>query len=87
MKPQFSIATLLLSTAFVAITLGAWVAVNQHTVQVLPEEYLVIVPFSMPFAFCGYALGRRAVSLAFLVTFAITEAIAIAIGIWGWRTF
>ena len=83
MKPQFSISTLLISTAFVAISLGGWIAIDKSiTRPVNYLEYLILAPFCVPFAFCGYAIGQRRVSILLAIVFAITEAVAVPIAIW-----
>lgn len=87
MKPQFYISTLLISTAFVAITVGAWIAMRERTDYNGPTtmDLVSLLPYCMPFAFCGYAFGKRSASVVFLIAFVIAEAIAVVVGAWAWN--
>jgi hypothetical protein len=82
--PQFTTKTLLLITAVAAITCGGIFGFN----AILPEriplgifvmELLAVVPLWWPYAFIGFAIGRKRLSVAMVITFAVTEAIALAI--------
>ncbi len=87
MKLQFSTASLLLATTFIAIAAGGMVpfwqalAPNEHAFVAYLLEALS--PVIIPFLFVAFALGRRALTVRIVIAFAIGEGAAIAL--WFWR--
>jgi hypothetical protein len=84
MKFQFSILAMMIATAFVAITFGAWMAVwrvvigsdpSQRVIE-LAGAVVVVSPFWVPFLFVAYALGRRQLHVRLVALFAIVEIAA-----------
>jgi hypothetical protein len=91
MKLQFGTPAILLGTAFIAVWLGGYFATlarnarefNFAATPLLWDTILIWGPVSyspiwLPLVFLGYAAGRRAISLKFVVAFAIAEALAVA---------
>jgi len=83
--PQFTTKTLLLITAVAAILCGG--IVGFHAILPGPRmplgifviESLALVPLWLPYAFIGFAIGRKRLSVAMVMILALTEAIALAI--------
>jgi hypothetical protein len=83
MRIQFGISTIMVATAFIAVSIGGWTASFRHlntnggeTVYDLLGGLSVSSPFWMPAIFCSYALGRRQANPATLLAFAGAEATA-----------
>jgi hypothetical protein len=90
MKIQFRISSLLLGTALVAVCLGGLVAVWKIIEPVNEKDFmsdlapllLLSVPVWSPVVSLAYVLGRKAVTVASVVTLAVTEAAAIGCLVW-----
>jgi hypothetical protein len=91
--PRFSLRTLLLSTAAIALTL--WGLIEWHSVQAISVgaggEYALLHElrdfFSdslvwVPFIFAAYSIGRKSLTIPALIVFAVAEACAV--GFWRW---
>lgn len=88
MKIQYSISTILVSMAFVAITVGGWAACWRLADMEVTQGLLVTLllsPYWIPFAFCAYALGRRRASIWIAILFTVAEGVSLAIAtrFWG----
>lgn len=90
MRPrfQFSTSTILLITAFIAISLGAFMhfdsLIGRSTLAERWEQLRLFAfwsPLFMPFVFAAYAVGRRAITIWQLIAFAIAEG---AVNCWLW---
>ncbi len=87
MRIQFGARVLLLATALVAIALGgsiaAWeiLVARESATPLQPWEmarvFLIMGPWWIPFVFFAYCLGRRTISVAPVLLFALVEAVAV----------
>jgi hypothetical protein len=93
MKFQFSTSAILLTTAFIAIALGARLGLNTVMVHFLHRpkvswsqwygECLGITSVIwLQFVAAAYAIGRRRVTVPLLIAFAIAEGVALAYIYW-----
>ena len=93
MKLQFSTSTLLSAVAFAGITLGGYVAVWRYVISLdstaprqtafnLGATFFAVSPYWMPLLFASYALGRRKLTAALIVVFALFEVAAFGSTIW-----
>ena len=84
MKLQFSVSTLLLFTAAIAIAvtgIQTWALIFPHNDR-SPIERITwclglaveLLPVWLPFAFATYAIARRTLSLRMILVFALVEA-------------
>ncbi len=97
---QFTIRSLLLGTAFVAVTLGGIVAhivliesevpaTGLHLKEWL-ENTILASPFWAPIVIAAFSIGRRSLTTTTLVYLVAAQAAAIAsefllIKSWGWK--
>lgn len=86
MKPQFSISTLLLLMAFIAISLGGSLAYQSiwHGISwPYTAKYLLgDSPYLVPLIFAAFMCGRKSITLASMVAFALIELSAIGVSYW-----
>jgi hypothetical protein len=85
---RFTTSTLLLLTAFVAITLGVIHAahrINGYPWDWAGPELVNSSPYWMPLVFAAYAAGRRTLSLRLVLIFAAVEVLTLAGVYWEWR--
>ncbi len=85
MKLQFSIKTIFLATAAVAITcvgvlgyISIWGTI--FTAGYMPRYiFRYTSPLYVPIAYGGYALGRKKLTVPMVISFAVIEAVSLAI--------
>lgn len=83
MRFQFSMRSILLATAFIAVICGTLVAYRYMYVRQnyweprLPFQLVLSAPLWIPFVFVAYAIGRRTFTARFVATFAVIELAAI----------
>jgi hypothetical protein len=92
MKFQFGTSTLLLATAVIAITcggVGTWVLLlrQRSLASTLPWDLIIAVnrvylPLWVPVLFVAYAIGRKALTVPMVITFAVAETISLGIMYW-----
>jgi len=85
-RPQFTVASLLLGTAFVAVALGGMMfnigrIYRPFFVRDIVAYTLMLSPFWLPFVFIGYMLGRRTITIWTLVAFVGAE-VAAGFAVW-----
>jgi len=81
MKVQYSTASLLRATAFVAISLGGVIVWRRGSGTYWETVLTFLVfwgPVWIPLVFVAYALGRRVLTTKTVVAFAVAEGAAIA---------
>ncbi len=85
MKAPFSVQSVLLWAAYVAIMLGGWGAAARWTRPIdfeglnLPMTVLFYGIFWLPFAILGYVAGRRTPTVRSMFVFAVLEFTLIAL--------
>ncbi len=83
--PQFSIKTILLATAAVAITfagVSGYISLWSpfFTAGYLPwNVFKCFTPLYVPIVFAAFALGRKKLSVAMIIAFAVAQAVSLAI--------
>ena len=82
MKFQFSTSTLLLATAFVAITIGGIGTVHKlfdspFTSSITGSAAAAGAPLWLPVVFGAYAFARNRLDVKCVIAFAVTEALAV----------
>jgi hypothetical protein len=92
MNFQFKTSAILLATTVVAIAcggVGAWgVLYRQHSLAstvpwgLILSINLAVLPLWVPILFAVYAIGRKALTVPMVITFAVVEAISIGITYW-----
>jgi hypothetical protein len=92
MRFQFGTSTLLLATAFIAISMSGVAAVNRllqpslENMGVGELSTLAIgAPLWTPITFAAYALGKNRLTAKSVGLFAVTEAAAIGCFLWWLR--
>jgi hypothetical protein len=89
MKLQFNLRTLLLTTTFAGIWVGATLGIFRigdafdysWGLLELAETAIIFSPFFLPVAFVGYALGKGSLTTKTLLALGLTEALALC-GTW-----
>lgn len=80
---QFSMRSLMLAIAFVAVTTaGAMTIYNDITQsdwQVIGLVTVVCAPLWVPVLFVAYALGRRALTVPSVIAFGLAQAVAVGV--------
>jgi hypothetical protein len=84
--PRYSLRTLLILLAFVAISLGGmvwqWRRSDGHLWFAQSAVIVSVSPFAIPTLFAAYAIGRRQMTVPFICCFAIAEAVALYLVLW-----
>ncbi|MGD9722185.1 MAG: hypothetical protein AB7O59_11920 [Pirellulales bacterium] len=82
-KQSFSVLQLFLAVTFVGITIGGniplwnlWRPIESHKLFIFIGMFL---PLLTPCAFAGYAAGRRALTPGITISYAISQAVAVAL--------
>jgi hypothetical protein len=88
MKIQFGTGSLLLATAFASIWAGGAIALLKEGWRTEVDGSFMIwllldlSPAWVPVAFLGYVIGRRNITVKFVLVFAATEIALIGAMIW-----
>src|SRR5437870_1699972 len=83
--PQYSVKTILLATAAVAITCVGLLGYRQICYGTFTEFFQITemlrfgAPLYVPVVFAAFALGRKKLSVSMVIAFAFAEAVAIGI--------
>jgi hypothetical protein len=83
--PRFSVKTILLVTAAVAITCAGVIGYRSiwspyFTAGYMPwNVFRYTAPLYVPIAFAAFALGRKKLSVPMIIAFAIAQAMALAV--------
>jgi hypothetical protein len=85
MKPQFSVKTILLLTAAVAITCAGVIGYRQISGGAFTRAFMIRYqlafagPLYVPAIFAAFALGCKKLSVPIVIAFAFTEAVAVGV--------
>lgn len=85
--PQFTTRTILLLTAFVAITTAGLIGLSGYaarnfpgTASLWPVAFALYgAPIWIPIAFAAHAIGRRRITVSAVAALAVAEAIPLAV--------
>ena len=86
--PRFSLITILLATAIVAIQIGSLVTMCRaaRAPEWAARDFIVglviIAPIWLPFTFISFAIGRRQLTATIVLLLALAEAVAIPVAVW-----